>query len=95
MRYYIKYGVDGEIQGYMKYPGTNETMTEVTKDEYYRIRAENGIEDPLETPVQTAEERIVQLEQDKAVMSAQLQAAIQSNSFLEECIVEMAGIVYA
>lgn len=43
----------------------------------------------------TPEERITALEQDKTVLSAQLQAAIQSGAFLEDCLVEMAGIVYA
>ena len=45
MRYYIKYSETGEIQGYMEYEFENQTMTEVTEDEYFTIRAEQGIDD--------------------------------------------------
>jgi len=60
MRYYIKYE-SGEIQGYMEYPYENQTMTEVTKEEYYQIRKDNGIIDIVdETPTEV--DRIADLE---------------------------------
>jgi hypothetical protein len=47
------------------------------------------------TPVPTPEERLAQLEKSNTALSAQLQASITSNAMLEECLIEMAGIVYA
>ena len=44
-----------------------------------------GIEVPIEP---TLEEKV-------ATLQAKLEAVTQSNAFLEECVVEMAGIVYA
>lgn len=41
------------------------------------------------------EESLKNLEQENKVLKAQLAASIQSNQMLEECIVEMAGVVYA
>ena len=43
---------------------------------------------PEPIPEPTTEDRVKTLE-------AQLEASIQSNALLEECLVEMAGIVYA
>lgn len=41
------------------------------------------------------EESLKNLEQENKVLKAQLEASIQSNQMLEDCLVEMAGIVYA
>lgn len=41
------------------------------------------------------EESLKNLEQENKVLKAQLEASIQSNQMLEDCIVEMAEIVYA
>jgi hypothetical protein len=41
------------------------------------------------------EESIKDLEQENKVLKAQLEASIQSNQMLEDCLVEMAGVVYA
>ena len=43
---------------------------------------------PQPTPQPTTEEKIVTLQ-------SKLAASIQSNQMLEECVVEMAGVVYA
>lgn len=56
--------------------------------------------DPLpepepEIPAPTAEERITELESDKKLMDAQIQALSDRNDFLEDCIAEMATIIYA
>ena len=56
MRYYIKYDNDGNAEGYMVYPGENQTMTEVTEEDYYKIRTENGIVDVPEPEPETGGE---------------------------------------
>lgn len=47
------------------------------------------------TPQPTTEERLAELEQQNKTLQAQLEASIQSNQMLEDCLVEMAGVVYA
>lgn len=41
------------------------------------------------------EDRVTTLESDNALLKQQLKAASDQNEFLEDCIAEMAGIVYA
>lgn len=41
------------------------------------------------------EESLKDLAQENKVLKAQLAASIQSNQMLEDCLVEMAGVVYA
>ena len=53
------------------------------------------LDTPTGTPEPTLRDRLAQLENYNATLSAKLDAAIQSNDFLEGCIVEMAQIVYA
>lgn len=48
---------------------------------------------PSEQP--TPEDRIATLEAENKTLKSKLTAAIKSNSMLEECLVEMAGVVYA
>lgn len=48
-----------------------------------------------DTQVLQHEESLKNLEQENKVLKAQLEASIQSNQMLEDCIVEMAEIVYA
>ena len=43
----------------------------------------------------TDEERISQLESEKKLLTAQVQALSDRNDFVEDCIAEMAAIVYA
>ena len=43
----------------------------------------------------TDAERILQLESDKKLLTAQVQALSDRNDFMEDCIAEMATIVYA
>lgn len=43
----------------------------------------------------TIDERVTTLESDNALLKQQLKAASDQNDFLEDCIAEMAGIVYA
>ena len=46
-------------------------------------------------PPPTIDERVTTLESDNALLKQQLKAASDQNDFLEDCIAEMAGIVYA
>lgn len=46
-------------------------------------------------PPPTIDERVTTLESDNALLKQQLKAASDQNDFLEDCVAEMAGIVYA
>ena len=46
----------------------------------------------VETP---QEKQIADLQAENRTLSAKISATTQSSAFLEECLVEMAGIVYA
>ena len=43
----------------------------------------------------STEERVAQLESEKKLLTAQVQALSDRNEFMEDCIAEMASIVYA
>ena len=58
-----------------------------TQEELERIEAERN--KPTDT------ERILQLESEKKLLTAQVQALSDRNDFMEDCIAEMATIVYA
>lgn len=49
----------------------------------------------LPTPSPSTEEHLAELEKENKTLNAQLEAMIQSNQMLEDCLVEMAGVVYA
>lgn len=42
MRYYVKYDETGKVTRFQEYPYENQTMTEVSKAEYFRLRYEAG-----------------------------------------------------
>lgn len=46
-------------------------------------------------PPPTIDERVTTLESDNDLLKQQLKAASDQNDFLEDCIAEMAAIVYA
>ena len=46
-------------------------------------------------PPPTIEDRVTTLESDNTLLKQQLKAASDQNDFLEDCIAEIAGIVYA
>lgn len=52
------------------------------------------VEDPP-APPPTMDERVTTLESDNALLKQQLKAASDQNDFLEDCVAEMAQIVYA
>ena len=61
---------------------------------------QTGNREPTEPPEPpaprpTTEERLAALERENKTLQAQLEASIQSNQMLEDCLVEMAGVVYA
>ncbi|ODU56964.1 MAG: hypothetical protein ABT01_02965 [Clostridium sp. SCN 57-10] len=97
MRYYIDFASDGAPLWHMEYPYANETMTEVSREEYVRILGEHGIVVPpiSLTPDQQLDLLLTQLQEDNKLLRAQLTATIQSNQTLEDCLVEMASVVYA
>lgn len=47
------------------------------------------------TPPPTIDERVTTLESENDLLKQQIKAASDQNDFLEDCIAEMAGIVYA
>lgn len=51
--------------------------------------------EPEPDPTPTTEERVTTLESDNDLLKQQLKAASDQNDFLEDCIAEMAAIVYA
>lgn len=46
-------------------------------------------------PPPTIDERVTTLESENDLLKQQIKAASDQNDFLEDCIAEMAGIVYA
>ena len=50
---------------------------------------------PEPDPVPTTEERVTALEEENAMLKAQIAAQSDQMDFYEECIVEMASVVYA
>lgn len=52
-------------------------------------------ERPTPESVTPVPDPIVQLQEDNKLLRAQLAATIQSNQTLEDCLVEMASVVYA
>lgn len=57
---------------------------EITEEEYNKLIGQK-----------TDTERLEDLEADNNLLKQQLKAASDQNEFLEDCITEMAGIVYA
>ena len=90
MYYYLFYK-DGVVVGYncSKIPLNNPSYKEVTEEEYLK-----HVGSILFIPA-TPEERIGTLESDNDLLKQQLKAASDQNDFLEDCIAEMAEIVYA
>lgn len=90
MYYYLFYK-DGVAVGYncSKIPLNNPSYKEVTEEEYLKYVGS------ILFIAATSEERIGTLESDNALLKQQLKAASDQNDFLEDCIAEMAGIVYA
>lgn len=79
-------------------------MARQNADSYARQVYENSVltltnePEPEQEPIPDPEQQpdpIIVLQDENRVLKAQISAVSQSNALLEECIVEMAGIVYA
>lgn len=69
----------------------------IYEDGIYRDMTEEEENELLESEQNSqlsSEERIEQLEKQNKELSAMLNASIEANSDLEECLIEMAEIVY-
>ena len=75
-------------RGIFRYKLVNGVVTERTKEEM-----DADYMPPEVNPTDT--ERILQLESEKKLLTAQVQALSDRNDFMEDCIAEMATIVYA
>ena len=75
-------------RGICHYKLVNGVVTERTKEEM-----DADYVPPEVKPTDT--ERISQLESEKKLLTAQVQALSDRNDFMEDCIAEMATIVYA
>lgn len=75
-------------RGIFRYKLVNGVVTERTKEEM-----DADYVPPEVNPTDT--ERILQLESEKKLLAAQVQALSDRNDFMEDCIAEMATIVYA
>ena len=79
-------------------PATDDTFVGDTyvNGEWHQTGNREPTEPPEPpAPQPTTEERLAELEQQNKILQAQLEASIQSNQMLEDCLVEMAGVVYA
>lgn len=75
-------------RGIFRYKLVNGVVTERTKEEMDADYAPPEVEP-------TDAERISKLESEKKLLTAQVQALSDRNDFMEDCIAEMATIVYA
>lgn len=76
--------------GAYRYKLVDGKPVECTKEEIEEQESANQSE-----PIPTAEERIAELEAENKTLSAQVDALSGQLDFQEECIVEMANIIYA
>ena len=75
-------------RGIFRYKLVDGSVQERTKEEM-----DADYVPPKVNPTDT--ERILQLENEKKLLAAQVQALSDRNDFMEDCIAEMATIVYA
>ena len=85
------------VHGFVDLSIENGYVTGCTwNEEAYQayLKAHPEVENPPK-PEPTPEEWLAALERENKTLQSQLEASIQSNQMLENCLVEMAGIVYA
>ena len=75
-------------------PKAGYVEVEVNGVRTYR-NASTGVLIYEEVPSQTPTQRIASLEQQNAMLKAQIDAQSSQMDFYEECIVELAGVLYA
>ena len=84
--YQVADGVELSCGGFGTLTVVNNIVTAFTGDEAAYTAWKTANPEPIAQP--TTEEKL-------AILQAKLTAYIQSNQILEDCMVEMAGVVYA
>lgn len=106
--YFYKYTEDGALESQL-FPKENcpENVVEITEEEYIAELEKMNAEaappsepepepDQEPTPLShTTEERVAALESENKTLKAQVSAQSEQMDFYEECIAEMASVVYA
>lgn len=64
-------------------------------DKSYEVHLIPAVDDVTEQALKSLAQENDQLRKQLKTTQSQLDASIQSNSMLEECLIEMAGVVYA
>lgn len=64
-------------------------------DGSYEVQFIPAVDDVTAAALKSLAEQNASLTKELSTTQSQLEASIQSNAILEECIVEMAGVVYA
>lgn len=80
--------------GFLRLTVSNDTVTAMEGDSAAWEAWKDSHPDP-EEPAPTAAERIGTLEQENRLLKAQVELQSQQQTFLEDCLLEMADIVYA
>jgi hypothetical protein len=75
-------------------PKKGYVEVEIDGKRTYR-NADTGILIDDEVPTPTMDERVTELEDENAMLKAQINAQSEQIDFYEDCIVEMAAVVYA
>jgi hypothetical protein len=96
MKYYVFVDVNGDVVGVTKSPVLLNIANaqEVSEAEFSEHTAHFGA---VSTPAKTSEEFEAELTSTGAenkILHAQIQAASDRQDFLEECIAEMATLIY-
>lgn len=67
------------------------TWVEISKDEYEEL---SGSKSPKEPNKHIPKDPLVDLQEENKLLKAQLQAQTERSDFIEDCIAEMATMVY-
>lgn len=89
----LKYSMKQMTVGYVKPKFINDEWIEGATEEEIREWVKKEQIDIC--PVKTVEERLEEVEQENNLLKAQVEANASNQEFLEGCIMEMAGVVYA
>ena len=99
--YFYKYIEDGALESQL-FPKENcpENVVEITEEEYIAELEKMDAEaappsEPEPEPSHTTEDRLAALESENKTLKAQVSAQSEQMDFYEECIAEMASVVYA
>lgn len=96
MHYYVWKDEEGKVIGWYACEGeySNPTATEVSREEY--IQSGGNPETVMnQEPLEAQENHIKNLQQANKLLRAQTQMQSEQITFLENCILEIAEVVYA